>query len=182
MGKIELPPGFTVCDSDPACWVTIPAPSHFCHGFKMQIFFAKVLRAEDSLIVFCPLQLWFLICFRLLNYCTLTSSATWKNARLPDSLPTLSQKAPNTCNVFTFQKCFGKNHGSFPFTNASVYQLHFISCRRFLSASFRPQIWSCWPSPGQNGHGRGLNQHPNPQTSPFGQQTKERGLVRLSVS
>ena len=103
-------------------------------------FFAKVLRAEDSLIVFCPLQLWFLICFRLLNYCTLSSSATCKNARLPDSLPTLSQKAPNTCNVFIFQKCFEKNHGSFPFTNASVCQLHFISYRRFLSASFRPQI------------------------------------------
>ena len=65
---------------------------------------------------------------------------------------------------------------------ASVCQLHFISYRRFLSASFRPQICSCWPSPGQNDHSRGLNQHPSPQTSPFGRQTKERGLVHLSVS
>ena len=39
-------------------------------------FLAQVLRAEDSLIVSCPLPLWFLICFRLLNYCTLTASAT----------------------------------------------------------------------------------------------------------
>lgn len=124
---------------DPVCWVTIPASSHLCHGFKMDIL-PKPSELKNSIIVLlCSAALVFkLLLMTKLQHLDFTSCV--KEGPAAEFTPRAVHPKEHLREIiavhFANAKMLQENQQCTPFTNVPVCQLCFINYGHFLSASF----------------------------------------------